>query len=94
VADSASDLPDTNCGPPRTALKISVRSRPSLLRARPRTVANLVGLTRPAQLPATRLPLERRIYSLIAAVTLVKAEADQDLHPVVKEGVQHMIAEA
>jgi hypothetical protein len=81
------------CGKERWLIK-TLQDRPTLLSARATTVANLVALPRPTQLPATRLPFERRIYSLIAAVTLVKAESDQDLHLVLEDGAQHMIAEA
>jgi hypothetical protein len=44
--------------------------------------------------PATRLPFERHIFSVIAAVTLVRQEADQDLHLVLERRGKHMIAEA
>jgi len=81
------------CGKERWLIK-TLQDRPTLLSARVTTVANLVGLPRPTQLPATRLPFERRIYSLLAAVTLVKAESDQDLHLVLEDGGQHIIAEA
>jgi hypothetical protein len=57
-------------------------------------VAHLVSLPRPAHLPQTRLPFERHIYSVIAAVTLDRSEEDGDLHLVLQRGTRHMIAEA
>jgi hypothetical protein len=41
-----------------------------------------------------RLPGERHIFSVVAAVTLVRSEADQDLHLVLEDGPAHMIAES
>jgi hypothetical protein len=56
-----------------------------------------VSLPRPKPFPpAGRLPIERRIYSVIAAVTLDRTEADLDHHLVLRAGyvVQRtMIAE-
>jgi hypothetical protein len=42
----------------------------------------------------TRLPFERHIFSVIATVALVRHEADQDLHLVLREQISQMIAEA
>ena len=82
------------CGVERWQIK-TLQDRPRLLRARPSTVANLVSLPRPTQIPfVSRLPTERRIFSVVAAVTLVRQEADQDLHLVLESGSDHMIAEA
>jgi hypothetical protein len=53
-------------------------------------------VTRPAPLylPYTRLPFERHIYRVIAAVTLVRYEDDQDFHVVLRDGIgETMIAE-
>jgi hypothetical protein len=83
-----------SCGVERWQIK-TLQDRPRLLRARPSTVANLVSLQRPSQIPfASRLPTEQRIFSVVAAVTLVRQEADQDLHLVLESGSDHMIAEA
>jgi hypothetical protein len=38
--------------------------------------------------------LERHVYGVTAAVTLVRSEADHDLHLVLQGGSKHMIAEA
>jgi hypothetical protein len=73
------------CGIERWQIK-TLQDRPRLLRARPSTVANLVSLPRPSQIP--------RIFSVVAAVTLVRQEADQDLHLVLESGSDHIIAEA
>lgn len=59
-----------------------------------KTQANLTMIARPTPFPTTLLPLERRIYSVVAAVTLVRSEADQDLHVVLEDGAAHMIAES
>jgi hypothetical protein len=82
------------CGVERWKIK-TLQDRPRLLRPRLSTVGNLVNLPRPAQIPTTtRLPTERRVFSVVAAVTLVRPEADQDLHLVLESGSDHMIAEA
>ena len=90
------------CGVERWTVK-TLQDRPRLLRARRSTVANLVALPRPSSLPATRLPTERHIFSVIAAVTFMRPELDQDLHVVLFEPwdeldgrsrPNHMIAEA
>jgi len=57
-------------------------------------VARLVALPRPQPFPPPgRLPLERRIYSVIAAVTLDRSEADLDHHLVLRRAARAMIAE-
>ena len=81
------------CGAERWTVK-TLQDRPRLLRVRRTTVAHLVSLPRPASVPQTRLRFERHVYSVIAAVTLVREEADQDLHLVLQRGTRHMIAEA
>jgi hypothetical protein len=42
----------------------------------------------------TRLPFERHVFRVVAAVTLVRTEADDDLHLVLRVSPDHMIAEA
>jgi hypothetical protein len=81
------------CGVERWTVK-TLQDRPRLLPARATTIAHLVSLPRPSSLPATRLPLERHIFSVLAAVTLVRSEDDSDLHLVLARGTKHMIAEA
>jgi hypothetical protein len=81
------------CGSERWTIK-TLQDRPRLIRAKPSTVANLTGLPRPTPFPTTRLPTERHIYSVVASVTLVRSEADQDLHLVLQDGPAHMIAES
>jgi hypothetical protein len=81
------------CGVERWNIK-TLKDRPLLLRARGTTVKYLTRLRRPAYLPpARRLLRERRIYSVIAAVTLDRLEADQDHHLVLRSGSRTMIAE-
>ena len=91
VRSSASAL----CGVERWAVK-TLQDRPRLLRARRTTLAHLVSLPRPAHLPQTRLPFERHVFSVTAAVTLDRREVDQDLHLVLFQVGKdaHMIAEA
>jgi hypothetical protein len=81
------------CGVERWRVK-TLQDRPRLLPVRSTTVAHLVSLARPANVPSTRLPFERHVFSVIATVTLVREEADQDLHLVLQRGTKHMIAEA
>jgi hypothetical protein len=82
------------CGVERWGIK-TLQDRPRLLRARATTVAHLVSIPRPASVPTTRrLPLERRIYSVVASATLYALEADQDYHVILRSGSKQMIAEA
>ena len=80
------------CGVERWGIK-TLKDRPRLFPARRTTVAYLTGRPRPASLPPTRLPFERRIYSVVAAVTLDRTEADLDHHLVLRSGKHTMIAE-
>ena len=52
------------------------------------------GQPAPAHLATTRLPFERHVFKVTAAVTLVRHENDSDLHLVLRAGSDHMIAEA
>jgi hypothetical protein len=82
------------CGFERWDIK-TLKDRPLLLRARTTTVAHLTRLKRPFYLPQSRrVSSERQIFSLIARVTLVRHEADLDLHLVLRSGTRTMIAEA
>src|SRR5262245_23148095 len=82
-----------SCGVERWNIK-TLKDRPRLLPARATTVAHLTSLRRPSYLPAGRRLLgERRIYSLIAAVTLKRSEDDLDYHLVLRSGGRTMIAE-
>ncbi len=81
------------CGVERWTVK-TLQDRPKLLPVRPTIIAHLVSLPRPSSLPATRLPFERHVFSLIATVTLVRLEDAGDLHLVLRQGVKHMIAES
>jgi hypothetical protein len=80
------------CGVERWPVK-TLKDRPRLLFRRPTTVAYLTGLPRPTVLPATRMPFERRIYTVVASVTLDRTEADLDHHLVLRVGSRTMIAE-
>jgi hypothetical protein len=81
------------CGVERWTVK-TLQDRPRLLGARKTTIHYLVTRPAPHPLPTTRLPFERHIYTVIAAVTLVRQEDDSDLHLVLRQGSDHMIAEA
>jgi hypothetical protein len=80
------------CGVERWSIK-TLKDRPRLLRVRKTTVAQLDALPRPAALPLTRLPFERRVYTVLASVTLDRSEADLDHHLVLRVGQKTMIAE-
>jgi hypothetical protein len=81
------------CGVERWAVK-TLQDRPRLLPVRPTTIAALAALPPPSHLPSTRLPLERHVYQVTATVTLVRPEADDDFHLVLRDGSgHHMIAE-
>lgn len=81
------------CGTERWTVK-TLQDRPRLLPIRTVTLRFLVTRPAPADLPDTRLPFERHVYRVVAAVTLVRQEADQDFHVVLSSGALHMIAEA
>lgn len=81
------------CGAERWTVK-TLQDRPTLLPARTTTVHYLVTRPAPTNLPATRLPFERHIFTVTAAVVLVRPEADSDLHVVLSSGNDEMIAEA
>src|SRR3954469_19645043 len=80
------------CGVERWAVK-TLQDRPMLRPARPTTVRFLVTRRPPAQLSARRLPFERNVFTVAAAVTRVRAEDDGDLHLVLRSGGDQMIAE-
>jgi hypothetical protein len=81
------------CGVERWTVK-TLQDRPLLRPARTTTLRYLVTRRPPSRLPATRLPFERNVFTVAAAVTLVRAEDDGDLHLVLRAGGDHMIAEA
>jgi hypothetical protein len=81
------------CGVERWTIK-TLQDRPRLLPNRLTTVRYLVTRPAPSSLPDTRLPFERHIFTVVAAVVLVREEADNDFHLVLVEGGQQMIAEA
>ena len=83
----------TACGVERWTVK-TLQDRPKLLPARVTTIHFLVTRPAPTVQPATRLPFERHIFTVTAAVTLVRQEEDGDLHLVLRAGANQMIAEA
>jgi hypothetical protein len=84
-----------DCGVERWTIK-TLGDRPSLLPARPSTIKALTSVAAPSYLPqATRLPFERHVYRVTAAVTLVRPEDDGDYHVVLQDGAgRTMIAES
>jgi hypothetical protein len=82
-----------SCGVERWTVK-TLQDRPRLLSAVRTTVRFLVTRRAPADLPSTRLPFERHIFTVTAAVVLVRPEADSDLHLLLRAGGNEMIAEA
>ncbi|HET8895419.1 MAG TPA: DUF3761 domain-containing protein [Gaiellaceae bacterium] len=82
-----------SCGVERWTVK-TLQDRPTLLPAKTTTVRYLVSRPAPHPLPTTRLPFERHVYIVTAAVTLVRQEADSDLHLVLHADGQQMIAES
>lgn len=81
------------CGVERWTVK-TLQDRPRLVPARKTTIHYLITRPAPAYLPDTRLPFEHRVFTVYAANTLVRPEADGDLHLVLRQGGNHMIAEA
>ncbi len=81
------------CGKERWSVK-TLQDRPTLKPVKETTLAFLVSRPEPASLPDTRLPFERSVFRVHAAVTLVRKEKDSDLHLVLRDGANQMIAEA
>jgi hypothetical protein len=93
AAPSSQATSGSACGVERWTVK-TLQDRPRLLRPRKTTIHFLITRSRPAHLPDTRLPFERHVYTVVAAVVLVRPEDDSDLHVVLQQGGNHMIAEA
>jgi hypothetical protein len=81
------------CGVERWTVK-TLQDRPRLIPVQNTTIAYLVSRPRPAILPNRRLSFERHIFRVTAAVKLVRAEDDRDLHLVLSDGRGTMIAES
>jgi len=81
------------CGVYRWTVK-TLQDRPRLLPARKTTIHFLITRRAPSYLPDRRLPFEHRVYTVTAAVTLVRPEDDSDLHVILRQGGNHMITEA
>jgi hypothetical protein len=93
AAHSSGAATRSACGGDRWTVK-TLQDRPHLRPARTTTVHFLITWPAPSNLPATRLPFEHRVFTVIAAVVLVRSEADSDLHVVLQSGGNHMITEA
>ena len=82
------------CGVERWTVK-TLQDRPRLLPVRDTSIAFLTSRPAPSSLPDARLPFERHIYCVRAAVTLVRPEDDSDLHVVIEDAQgRTMITEA
>src|SRR5689334_10153491 len=79
----------SSCGVERWKVK-TLQDRPRLLPLQIKTVTYLVTRAVPRRLPATRMPFERHLFRVTAAVTMVRREADSDLHLVLKDGSRQM----
>jgi hypothetical protein len=84
---------DALCGDKRWTVK-TLKDRPALLPAKLVTVGYLITRLAPAYLPARRLAFERHVFTVFAAVTLVRPEADGDFHVLLQDRGFQMIAEA
>jgi hypothetical protein len=80
------------CGVERWTVK-TLQDRPRLLPVQAVTIAYLVTRPAPHPLPVTRLPFERHVFRVTAAITLDRPEADSDFHLVLSDGTHTMIAE-
>jgi hypothetical protein len=92
-SDASHYAPVKACGVERWTVK-TLQDRPVLLPRKRTTVAALTSLPRPLSFPDWRMPFERHVFQVVAPVTLVRPEDDQDLHVVLRPGRKHMIAEA
>jgi hypothetical protein len=72
----------------------TLQDKPQLKGARTVSVRYLVTRRAPNDLPASRLPFEHNVFTVVAAVTLVRSEEDGGLHLVLRDRSAHMIAEA
>jgi hypothetical protein len=73
------------CGVERWRVK-TLEDRPALLPAKLVTVRYLVTRRAPSYLPSTRLPFQRHVFTVFAAVALARPEDDGDIHVVLQEG--------
>jgi hypothetical protein len=81
------------CGTERWSVK-TLQDRPHLLSVQTATLQRLTSLPAPSFLPVTRLPFERHVFRVAAAVTRIRSEADGDLQLYLRAGRFQMIAEA
>lgn len=94
TSSSSAGLNVASCGVERWTVK-TLQDRPRLRSVETTTIAHLVSLPAPRPLPGTRLPVERSVFRVVAAVTLVRSEDDGDLHLVLEDAAgRTMIAES
>jgi hypothetical protein len=94
MASAESAQTSASCGVERWTVK-TLQDRPLLLPVRRTTLAYLTSRPAPSSLPDRRLPFERRVFQVTAAVILVRQEDDSDFHVVLRDAAgRTMIAEA
>src|SRR5215471_11757879 len=76
VANDSSSIRSL-CGSERWTVN-TLQDRPRLLPVRTVTVRYLTRLPAPKELPTIRLPSERHIFRVVAAVTMIRPEDDED----------------
>jgi hypothetical protein len=81
-----------SCGVERWTVK-TLQDRPKLRANRLTTVHYLDTRPAPGSIPETRLPFEHHIFTVIARVRFVRAEADSDYHLILSEHGSQMIGE-
>jgi hypothetical protein len=81
-----------SCGIERWTVK-TLQDRPNMLPIRTVSLRYLVTRPAPASLPSTRLPFERHVYRVVAAVTEIRPEDDGDYHLILRDHGLSMIAE-
>jgi hypothetical protein len=90
---AAASTAQIQCGVERWKVR-TLQDRPSLLTTKSVTIAYLTSQPKPSPLPGNRAPFERHVFKVTAQVTQVINEGDSDLHLVLDDGNDHMIAEA
>ncbi len=73
-SNAATTSTTSACSGDRWTVK-TLQDRPHLLPAHKTTVHFLITRPAPSHLPATRLPFERHVFTVIAAVVLVRPKA-------------------
>jgi hypothetical protein len=89
----SSDQKFEKCGHERWKVK-TLQDKPDLLPVETATIAELASKPKPKPLPGTRTPFEFHVFTVTARVAQIIDEPDGDLHLVLRDGPDQMIAEA